>query len=262
MTVWEDFEINCTKYLNKCFGEYAKFTHLGSSNSKVADIKVETKNKEFYIEAKHSPAQCGQFVLLPNIQEQKFVYSNKNILPLNEYSLKIINFMNGDFEKFKEAGTSGEDINFANCSDIFAEWIVTYYKSKGVKFFITNDYIMLPIEKFAEYFYVSAKYRVKRSGSGPVGNNKADQIKKHIIQNYQVKDVKIEGDKVFVLSDIELHNKRFILFGNEYMFSKREEVYEIRKLSNTFNANVIFSICLKPNKKGISASDFILILVS
>ena len=89
-----------------------------------------------------------------------------------------------------------------------------------------------------------------------------EQIKKHIIQNYQVKDVKIEGDKVFVLSDIELHNRRFILFGNEYMFSKREEVYEIRKLSNTFNANVIFSICLKPNKKGISASDFILILVS
>lgn len=262
MTVWEEFEINCTQYLNKNFGEFAKFTHLGSSNSTVADIKVETKNKtNFYIEAKHSPAQCGQFVLLPNLKEQKFEYSNKNVVPINEFSQKIINFMNGHFEKFKNAGTSGEKIEFPNCSKIFAEWIVLYYKSKGVKFFITNNYTIFPIEKFLEFFDVSAIYRIKRSGSSPVGHAKINQIKTYITQNYATNEVKVVGGKIFVLSDAELHNKRFVLSGNEYMFSKRRNEYEVRKLSNTFNANVIFSISLKPNKQGISKSDFILILV-
>ena len=52
-----------------------------------------------------------------------------------------------------------------------------------------------------------------------------------------------------------LHNLRFSLGDNEYMFSKREDLYEIRKLSNTYNANVIFSINYT-NLKGISHSEF------
>jgi hypothetical protein len=46
------------------------------------------------------------------------------------------------------------------------------------------------------------------------------------------------------------------------MISKRENNFEVRKLSNTFNANVIFSIELKTNKEGISIADFIFILVN
>lgn len=263
MTMWEDFEINCTRYLNEHFGQYAKFTHLGVSNSTVADIKVEVKNnKVFYIEAKHSPAQCGQFVLLPNIQQMKFDYSKLNIVPLNESSIKIIDHMNENFEKYKEAGTSGEDIDFPNCSEVFSKWIVNYYKSKNVKFFITNNYTIFPIEQFSDYFVVKAKYRVKRSGSSSVGNSKTERVKEFITKNFLTKEVSIKDDKVFVVSEKELHNSRFVMSGNEYMFSKRGNVYEIRKLSNTFNANVIFSIYLKPNKQGVSADNFIFILLN
>ena len=42
----------------------------------------------------------------------------------------------------------------------------------------------------------------------------------------------------------------------------RDNYYEIRKLSNTFNANVIFSIELKSNDSGISIADFIFILTN
>lgn len=47
---------------------------------------------------------------------------------------------------------------------------------------------------------------------------------------------------IFVIAD--LRNSRFAICGTEYMISQRNEGYEVRKLSNTFNANVIFSINL------------------
>lgn len=82
MSIWEDFEIDCTDYLNKAFGEYAYFIHQGGSDSTAPDILVKTnKGTSFYIEAKHCPAQCGQFVLLPDVKSSTFIYSRlKTIL--------------------------------------------------------------------------------------------------------------------------------------------------------------------------------------
>ena len=262
MNVWEKFEEDCTLFLIEQFGEYAKFTHQGKSDSTIPDIKVETKkNKKFYIEAKHSPAQCGQFVLLPNVETKKFEYSRLNSTDINEFSQIIINHMNDDFEEFKEAGTAGKAIEFENCRDIFNQWIIKTYKDKGVKFFITNNYVMLPIEKFADYFNVSAKYRIKRSGSSSVGSGNINKVIQYLTTKYPDIKLKSVKDKVFIYAEYNLHNERFTIGKNEYMISKRADNYEIRKLSNTFNANVIFSIELKTNNGGISISDFIFILL-
>lgn len=261
MAIWKDFEIECTNYLNSQFGSFAKFTHLGESDSTVADIKVNTKNKkEFYIESKHSPAQCGQFVLIPNIKTHKFDYSMLNVNKINKYSSQIIEYMNKNFEEFKEAGTAGKEIKFEGCDDVFSGWIVDYYKSKDVKYFITNNNIIFPIEQFAEFFTVTAKYRTKRSGSSPVGNSNITNVKNYIEKHFDIQSIDFVGDKIFVNSNEELHNKRFVINGYEYMISRRDDVYEIRKLSNTFNANVIFSIELKPGKQGLTVSQFIALL--
>lgn len=79
MATWDNFEIEATRYLENKFGSFASFIHQGGADSTVPDIFVRLKSgKSFYIEAKHSPAQCGQFVLLPNIQTKSFIYSRKN----------------------------------------------------------------------------------------------------------------------------------------------------------------------------------------
>ncbi len=44
------------------------------------------------------------------------------------------------------------------------------------------------------------------------------------------------------------------------MFSSKEAYYEVRRLSNTFNANVIFSIKLKKNVHSITPNQFINLL--
>lgn len=258
MEKWEQFEIDSTKYLNDNYGNKAIFIHQGGADSTVPDIKVQTKaGKCYYIEAKHCPAQCGQFVLIPNLKTLTFDYSSKNISKINDYSRKIMSVMNSDFDAFKEAGTSGKSIIFDGDQEVYAAWIIDIYKSKGVKYIITNNYSILPIDDFSKAFDVSAKYRIKRSGSSSVGKSKINAIKNHLISNYPISSCRNDGDKLFVKSTSDLHNYRFILDGTEYMISSRGDEYEIRRLSNTFNANVIFSISLKTSYVFSKYVDFI-----
>lgn len=257
MSVWEDFEIRCTEYLNEVFGEYARFLLLGSSDSTVPDILVKpNKGTSFYIEAKHCPAQCGQFVLLPDVATRTFKYSRLNATRMNDHSQKIMTHMNNDFEVFKEAGTGGINIVLDDGDDTFAKWIIDTYKNNGVKYFITNDYVILPIDDFQRHFIVTAKYRIKRSGSSNAGRARAADILGHLHSlGYAISDAQTQGNKLYVKSHRILHNDRFIFQGNEYMFSIRDQEYEIRKLSNTFNANVIFSINNK-RASGLTRAQF------
>ncbi len=259
MAIWEEFEIQCTDYLNSKFGAYARFFHQGGADSTVPDILVKTKSgNSFYIDVKHSPAQCGQFVLLPNLETHTFEYSRLNVNRINRYAKIIMDYMNYDFDAFREAGTAGKDIDIPNGSNIFAGWIIQAYKDKGAEFFITNNYTILPIERFKKYFNVTAKYRIKRSGSSSVGKSRLKTVIDYIsTHDYVITDFRIAGDKLFVISPQQLHNQRFIFRGIEYMFSLRGNEYELRKLSNTYNANVIFSIKFKALTPGMSDQEFI-----
>lgn len=250
MAVWEDFEIDCTEYLNKSFGKYASFIRQGGTNSTVPDILVKTnKGRAFYIDVKYCPAQCGQFVLFPDVRTKTFEYSKSNYTRVNMHAQKIMNHMNTYFEDFKEAGTRGKEIILDDGTDTLAKWIISTYKDNGVKYFITNDYVIVPIDDFQRHFNVSAKYRIKRSGSSDIGKSCINEIINNIgCCGYAISETRTVGAKLFVKSQESLHNKRFIYQNNEYMFSLRNNEYEIRKLSNTFNANVIFSI----NKKLVS----------
>lgn len=248
MTNWQEFEKECTKYLNDTYGNM--FTLEGGSDSTKADINVTTKTgNEFYIDVKQSPAQSGQFVLLPDIETQTFIYSTLNATPINDEAKAMMHHMNSDFDNYKESGTKGREIIFDNCANVFCNWIFNYYKSKNAKYFITNEFIILPIEKLSTYFDIKAMYRVKRSGSSGVGKSNAITVLNHIKSNFSISSHRLDAAKLFVKSDIDMHNTRFILNGYEYMFSKRDDEYEIRKLSNTFNANVIFSISLKSKQE-------------
>lgn len=257
METWKKFEIEATQYLNDNLKDKAIFVRQGGADSTIPDISVTTLyGDSFYIEAKHCPAQCGQFVLLPNLRTQEFDYSPLNATKLNTYTQQIIDVMNARFNEYKEAGTAGKNIQFSNSQNVFSNWIITTYKSKGVKFIITNNFKIFSIDDFSDIFKITAKYRVKRSGSTSVGKSKLEQVKSYLIANYSIIDTRESNDKLFVFSNENLHNIRFYIDGNEYMISKRDEEYEIRKLSNTFNANVIFSIEIKDDSKCIPINVF------
>lgn len=102
----------------------------------------------FYIEAKHSPAQCGQFVLLPDIMTQTFQYSKQNTDSINSSAQMIMEYMNQKFDDYRNAGTAGKEIMMPGGQEIFADWIAEHYRKKDVRFFITNGFKIIPIRQF------------------------------------------------------------------------------------------------------------------
>lgn len=259
MKIWEQFESDCLEYLHKKFNKYATFEGAGGSDSTVSDIRVMTKsNKEFFIEAKHTPSQCGQFVLIPNEERKQFNFSPLNASKLTKNVQTIINHMNNNFDLFLESGTKGTNIIFDSCEDIFIDWVIDYYKDKNTKFIISNNYTILPINRFEHFFNISGTYRIKKSGSSGVAMSQKDAVIKHL------SSLKLKGFKYYynnghldVFTSDNVDKNTFKIANNTFMFSKRENSYEIRKLSNTYNANVIFSIDIKNNVKGLTDQEFI-----
>lgn len=244
MEQWKKFELECNDYLNEKYGDY--FNHMGFSDSTVSDIKYKNNDNTFYIEAKMPSAQSGQFVVIPDYEKKEFIFSPKNRTKEDENTKIIIEYMNENFDIYSNPGTSGKSIEIDQ--DIFSNWIVNYYKQKGVKFFITkgDDFIIFPIEKYSNYFHISATYRIKKSGSNNVPKNR----QKEVIEKLNTMNIEYE-----IIDDFKIHSTqnldkvKFTSGDSEYMFRKFEEnIYRIRKLSNTRNPNVIFSIELIKNQ--------------
>ncbi len=247
MESWKEFEKSCYLYLVREYGNICSFEPHGESDSTNSDIEVSTKrNGTFFIEAKEDVAQCGQFVLYPDEENGEFIYSPRNKSRLNIYSQNIIDYMNDNFEGFVTAGTRGKNINVPE--SVFCGWIKNYYATKNVRFFITkdSDYIIFPIERFDEYFSVSATYRIKKSGSSSPSKSNVPEIRSILAKRCCNFELLTSGSKLYVKADENLGGLK--LKGNKYtyLFNKTERnIYNIRKLSNTQNANVIFTISLK-----------------
>lgn len=246
MVGWRQFEDDCFDYLNRKYGTKCRLTPMGKADSTRPDILLETLSSSFFIEVKEPNSQSGQFVLLPNMDEQKFIFSPKNKTRPNIFTSRIIDHMNERFNQFYLAGTAGKPLNID--PTIFYDWITGYYSSKGVKYFITKslDYILLPVSKFKDYFDVSAKYRMKRSGSSAPSAKYHSQLIEELQENYGITRYVIEGRRVLVSGGDHLNKVRFVLGKYQYYLSERETgIFEVRQLSNTCNMNVIFSISLK-----------------
>lgn len=258
MPKWENFEIECTNYLNNYYGDYAKFTHQGGANSTISDIFVETNDSNaFYIEVKASKAQSGQFVLIPDNGKKKFVFSPRNKTETNDFTKMITEHMNSDFDCFNNAGTVGQNLDIDN--NIFGQWIVNYFKSKGVKYFITKDtdYIIFPTSKFETYFNITAKYRVKRSGSSEPSKKYQPIVVAELQSEYGVNNAVAKDKKLFVTGNSSLNKVRFIMGDYEYYLAPKDEsIYEVRQLSNTYNMNVIFSISLQKGQDPLDLKTF------
>lgn len=259
MQRWQIFENQCANYLNKKFSDYATFVGQGGSDSTVSDILVETKiGRIFYIEAKEEQAQCGQFVLFPDNNSRKFIYSEFNKNELNHFSQIIIEYLNDNFEKYSNVGTSGISIDMPNGQEIFSSWIKTAYGHKRTHFFITKGFAIIPIEDFEKAFNVTAKYRIKKSGSSPIPHKYVDEVSEYISAHYPNTITAVLDKRLVAQSPSHLAGERFELNGYNYMFSSRNDSrYEVRKLSNTYNANVIFSVNFISDKYKLSDDDFI-----
>lgn len=241
----EQFELRCYEHLKNVYKtKETDFHHEGGMDSTKSDIAVIKNGRvDFYIEAKDCSAQSGQFVLLPDKEREVFVFSPRNHSKPNEMTDIIINYMNNDFQNYNNAGTAGQSIDID--TGVFADWIIEHYKDKNVKYVIScdGDYVIFPIRKFEQYFNIKANYRIKKSGSGGPAKREIPAIKQMIEAYYTTARFSQEEKKLFVNISESVNKDRFILGDYTYYLSKQSSCdYEVRRLSNTYNMNVIFSI--------------------
>lgn len=269
-STWAKLEAEVTEWLNSENSDpNVSFQQCGGSDSTVSDIQIMVDNKPTgkFIEVKSANAQAGQFVLFPNMTTRTFEYSTKNHSdynnPINGLVVsEILDFMDENFDSYANAGTKGVEIVFPELSAednsrFFALWIADYYSNvKHAEWLATkdsnNNIILLPFSKLAEYFNVTACYRVKKSGSSSVkGSCKTLETVKQAIINLNPDNVPkftIVNNKLYAKFETIPKN-----LGNaDYHLAIKGEwgtLFEVRKLSKTFNSNVIFSLKLKQLSK-------------
>lgn len=260
----EQFELESLEYLRKNFGkEGIVFVHHDTADSTGSDIEVIINgHSEFFIEAKDTAAQSGQFVLLPDDTSRTFIFSPRNKSLPNEMTQLMIEYMNDDYDRFNAAGTAGEMLYID--PDIFTQWIIGHYRAKNVKYVISkrNRMLICPIEKFGDYFEVSANFRIKKSGSKEPSGKYVNDVIAVLKNQFNITDAykqTVNGKKkLFVNAPVSLSKVRFELHNYTYYLSPQAEAghFEIKQLSNTRNKNVIFSINVKQEQRSIDLETF------
>lgn len=264
MANWETFEVECYEKLQKDYGEFAKILPHGKSDSTKPDIEIRLPNgNNFFIEIKSKNAQCCQFVLFPENKTKTFRFSERNKMKKTEACKTIIEYMEKNYSRYCKPTQSGIAIDVT--ADTLYNLVDEYYSPKLVKFFMTQDYngkyIIFPAAKFKNYFNITSCYRKKKSGSSEPSEIHISEIEQALIDysiNGSIDITKVDKPRCFLTTcDNGLHKKRLICNDYTYQLKTNEHskrvvpphrlayIYEIRKLSNTNNPNVICQLELK-----------------
>lgn len=248
---WQEFEIFCLNYLTRIFGNY--FSSRGGSDSTHSDIEYSSERINFAIECKMPHSQSGQFVLIPNEEYKTFDFSKKNKTSRTlDGTEEIITYVNEHFDEFSSPGTKGVDLQMD--PSVYEKWIKAMYRQKNVEYIMTSinenicdeNIVILPLDKIGEYFDISCKYRVKKSGSSGVGKKKYKDACK-ILKQSGIEFVEVDGYQIYM--EKKLINSIHVGEEGKYKFNlntcEPAFTYMIRVLSNTFNANIIFSLKIK-----------------
>jgi hypothetical protein len=254
MRNWEKFEQEATAYLNETYKHLSvTFQNTGGKDANTSDIKVIKGHQTlFSIEAKYSPSQSGQFVLLE--EDGKYVFSPKNRFEDNAYANDIIIHLNEYKSTYNPVGQESIEIQYD--PNVFAGWIQDHYRSKESEFLIVSDQLkgykaIIPLEELQRYFAVQAFLRRKRSGSRHLSQKRKNDALRALC-------VRLKGIGSTVVSVTEEigRQKRVLVeldrpiegndcyFGEDYFLSPQagNNRYYIKITAGTNNLNVLFRL--------------------
>lgn len=232
--------------------------NFGGSNSTISDIGIfKEKKLLFCIDVKSEESQTSQFVV--KIVSNNFEFGNiKNV---SNPKQNILEYLNNNFDKFKNASTSGIPLE---CEQkLIIEHIFEDLKFKNVKFLLCktyeNRFKIINIKNLNQFFNIEGTIRKKKSGSRPVSLKSKDIVREYIKIKFDSYEEKYEKTLLFKSDLNTILKKRFIIEGREYLISrdKIENYYQVKKLSKTNNLTVIFSLKLLNNSFQDDAQDFL-----
>ncbi len=244
MENWELYEINATKYLNSIIKSPGlEFVKTGGSDSTSNDIVVNFKGKKILsIEAKLSPSQCGQFVLVSD----KF-----NKLTLSDKS-KFKNSYTNEILKIIETShcNNSSILNLNISQDLLSNWVKEYYSKKGVDFIITSKFLdsynsIIPVSEIDKYFNFYGDLRRKRSGTREVPKRDKGfliRLLKDYLEKININKYIIFDDRPGLMFEI-YENKDIVssysYFDNYFISRVNSNLYKVKIRANTNNFNFI-----------------------
>lgn len=259
MKKWEDFENEMVEYLKQMLQNYDVIVkQYGNTDSTISDIeiKINSSNKKFFIETKMPASQTLQFVV--EIINNKFVYGSKNKFKANQYSNKIINILNNNYDLYSKVGQTGIIVPVP--STIAFNWIISNMKNKNVKFIISIDNNgnkkVFSLDKFNDFFNIKTIFRRKKSGSQDLPKIYYDDFKEHLKSKFSKYKYSLSTDnkKLYLNLPINL-NKNNCYIDNDvlpegkryFLSNKGNGKYEVKLTSATNNPNILFELSLKDN---------------
>jgi hypothetical protein len=248
---WKLFEEKSKEYLNKELKDKSITVVLeGGSNSRMPDLVLFDKfqKKIFSIEAKLSPSQGGQIVIINDGNKFNESEKSKNF---NEYSQQIIEIINSKFLFFvskesKNYELTQQEFNMLTC------WVKRHYFNKDCKYIITSTkldsfYAIIPLAEIDKYFEIKAVIRQKKSGTTDIPLKDKENVKNEIISHYGPNSKFFNEGKKLIL---EINDEKvFSLYFGSYFLSRVENNrYRIVKRSKTNNLNIVFTLKYKGPK--------------
>lgn len=259
--MWKDFEDKVANYIATELDDYdLTIKHLGETNSTVSDIEItlNQNGKKFYIEIKMPKAQTSQFVV--ELETNRFIYSNKNKFPENEFAKEIISELNDNFDFYSKVKQNAMEIPIP--TSIALGWINYNMDNKKVKFIVSvdseNNEKIIPISKFNDFFDIKTILRRKKSGSSSIPKKYFDDFKKNLKKKINNNDYELftKNNKLFLRTNHIFKKQDCYLIsdmleeGKKYFLSYKEtNLYEVKVNSKTNNPNIIFEIERKNNIK-------------
>ena len=267
---WQKFEENVYKFLKNTLDiKNLTLDHKGGSDSTTSDIKFSVNNSQkFILEVKKNIAQAGQFVVVGNVKNKKYSVSAKTVCTLETKS--IITHMNNnnyyrlEEKKFENAPKGKKEAIELICDKklmykrVIAQmktksyFIASSHHDKDSNFSKENPLIIEKIDDLENYFDITGTYRPKWSGSAPLPIPKYEDVKK-------IFKCKEEGNRLYVIDQNNQYQKYWTekltpttdRFDAHLYLSKpiKNDLREVKKLSTTYNSNVIFTLKLKEKNK-------------
>lgn len=255
---WQKFELNVTEYLNSIYGdESLKFICKGGSDSTKSDIFLIHNDKNVLnIECKYHVSQSSQFVLMEDLDKKKFYFSPRNKSDKND-AKNLINHINDNYQYYSKKNSLKYLNNKLICDlSIIEEYVINNLQKKS-SLIITSDFTdnfsnkkPLTISKVRDIpknYNITGTYRTKQSGTRAAIINDTSTLPIDIIK---------KNDRLYIYDPNEKNNK----YQDNHLFLSKvntEGYREIRKRSSTYNANVIFNLQLKDDRKQHTCNNFL-----
>ena len=268
---WKNFEDNVYDFLKKMLKiENLALGHEGGSDSTKSDIEFLLNNKQkFLLEVKQNIAQAGQFVVCWDAKNKKYAVTDKTKCKLETKAI-IMHMNNNDYYRSEENFFLGAPNGKRKAIELICDkklmykrvialiktkssFIASSHYERDSNFSSENPLIIEEIDDLENYFDISGSYRPKFSGTRKLPKKEYGDIKKkfdcvEMNDRLYLETSSISSQKVYLTEALTFTSNRFdaVYYLSD---SDNNSFKEIKKLSTTYNSNVIFTLKLKEELK-------------